>query len=147
MIKNTGSGPVTSEQGFWVDVYINPTQAPVNVNEVWQKVSSQGMVWGVTAAALPLDPGESLVLTSGGDYYWPTLSHVITPITRGTAIYAQVDSAHTGTNYGGVMESHEKTGAPYNNISGPIITSADTSLAESSTHSTTGSGHNLPPRP
>jgi hypothetical protein len=45
------------------------------------------------------------------------------------------------------MESHEKTGAPYNNISGPIITSANTSLAESSANSAAGSGHNLPPRP
>ncbi|GIK38103.1 MAG: hypothetical protein BroJett011_19360 [Chloroflexota bacterium] len=66
VIKNTGNGPVTSEQEFWVDVYINPTKAPVNVNEVWQKVSSQGMVWGVTAVALPLDLGENLVLTRGG---------------------------------------------------------------------------------
>ncbi|MCQ3980429.1 MAG: hypothetical protein DPW09_44025 [Anaerolineae bacterium] len=66
VIKNIGNGPVTSEQEFWVDVYINPTKARVDVNEVWAKSVVSGMVWGVTAVALPLDLGENLVLTRGG---------------------------------------------------------------------------------
>jgi hypothetical protein len=39
----------------------------------------------------------------------------------GTLIYAQVDSAHTASAFGGVQENHEITGLPYNNISGPVL--------------------------
>lgn len=146
VIKNIGVGPVTTDQEFWVDVYLNPDKTPTSVNEIWEKVSSQGLVWGVTAAALPLDPGETLTLTSGDTYYWPSLSQWRMPIQAGTLIYAQVDSAHINTSYGGVLESHEKTNQFYNNISGPVVTTADLALAmENKTTAT--SRHRLPPRP
>ncbi len=34
----------------------------------------------------------------------------------GTAVYAQVDSAHAASSTGAVLESHERRGEVYNNI-------------------------------
>jgi hypothetical protein len=149
VIKNIGPGSVTTEQEFWVDVYINPNKAPTSVNEIWEKISSQGMVWGVTASALPLEPGETLTLTSGDQYYWPSLSHFNVPIPAGALIYTQVDSAHSDTDYGGVMETHEKISGYYNNISGPLITTTDLSLSETQLTADRHAegGNKLPPRP
>lgn len=149
VIKNIGPGSVTTEQEFWVDVYINPNKAPTSVNEIWEKISSQGMVWGVTASALPLEPGETLTLTSGDQHYWPSLSHFNVPIPAGALIYAQVDSAHSDTDYGGVMETHEKISGYYNNISGPLITTTDLSLSEAQLTADrhAEAGNKLPPRP
>jgi hypothetical protein len=122
VIKNLGPDPVTDE--FWVDAYLNPNPPPARANQVWDQVSQQGLVWGITSDALPLAAGGEITLTvspaGGDDYYWPLLSKITWPLPAATAIYAQVDSAHTGTNYGGVFETHEITGGPYNNISGPI---------------------------
>jgi hypothetical protein len=58
--------------------------------------------------SLTMEPGETLTLTTGNQYYWPSLSHFNVPISAGVLIYAQVDSAHSDTDYGGVMETHEK---------------------------------------
>jgi hypothetical protein len=117
-IKNEGPAAVTDE--FWVDVYIDPSPAPTDVNQVWEMLCDEGLVWGVTADALPLNPGDTLVLTVGGDYYRGDLSNFGGTLPPGTQIYAQVDSAHTGTSYGGVWEIHDTTGAPHNNIEGPV---------------------------
>jgi uncharacterized repeat protein (TIGR01451 family) len=116
-------GPASAVDEFWVDVYLNPTTPPSAVNQTWQHVGDYGIVWGVTVDALPLDPGESLTLTvtsAGGAYYHPGLSNVTWPLAVGTPVYAQVDSAHSFTAYGGVVENHEIVGGPYNNISGPV---------------------------
>ena len=63
---NQGDAYVTDE--FWVDVYINPDPAPTAVNQIWEDLADEGLVWGVTAGALPLAPGEAITLTVGGDH-------------------------------------------------------------------------------
>jgi PKD repeat protein len=145
-IRNQGPAPVEDE--FWVDVYIDPDTPPTQVNQTWQHVGSQGLVWGVTAAALPLQPGDVLTLTVNDAYYWPTESAVTWPLPAGTPVYAQVDSAHAATTYGGVMEDHEIIGGPYNNIIGPVSSTGVTGAAlppveDGSRPDSTGS---LPPR-
>ena len=69
---------------------------------------------------LPLEPGETLTLTLGDPYYRASLSNPGGPITAGTQLYAQVDSFNAATNYGAVLEQHERDGGAYNNISGPV---------------------------
>ncbi|MBI4786755.1 MAG: right-handed parallel beta-helix repeat-containing protein [Chloroflexi bacterium] len=120
VVKNQGTAPVTDE--FWVDVYFNPNPAPTKANQIWQMLASQGLVWGVTSAALPLNPGSTLTLSVGDVYYWPSLSNVAVTLAAGTSVYAQVDSANADTNYGGVLENHESTGGAYNNITGAQLT-------------------------
>ena len=73
-IANDGNAPVTGE--FWVDVYVDPSRVPTRPNETWDMVGRQGMVWGVTAGALPLSPGDALVLTRNDPYYAEAYSHV-----------------------------------------------------------------------
>jgi hypothetical protein len=114
-IKNNGTAPVVD--AFWVDVYLNPTAAPTNVNQRWQDLGSQGLTWGVQGAALPFDPGESLTLTIGDAYYFADLSNFSTPLPIGSTVYAQVDSVNFLTTYGNVQENHEISGGTYNNIS------------------------------
>jgi pimeloyl-ACP methyl ester carboxylesterase/subtilisin-like proprotein convertase family protein len=121
VIKNQGTDPVPPEHDFWVDVYINPKTPPTAVNQVWDFVGDEGLVWGVVAPAVPLQPGQTVTLTIGDGYYWPTLSKFSGAIPIGTPIYAQVDSANANTTYGGVLESHEMEGGTYNNILGPVL--------------------------
>jgi uncharacterized repeat protein (TIGR01451 family) len=121
VIRNQGDRSVVDE--FWVDVYLDPTTPPTAVNQTWRHVGTHGIVWGVTADALPLAPGEAITLTvtpSGGDYYDADESKVLWPLATGTQVYAQADSAHSDTAHGGVMENHEIIGQPYNNITGPV---------------------------
>jgi len=113
-IKNIGNTPVVD--AFWVDVYLNPATPPTHVNQRWNDVGTQGLVWGVIGAALPLDPDETLTLTINDTYYSARRSHFTTPLIIGSRIYAQVDSVNLLTNYGGVRESHEINHEPYNNI-------------------------------
>ncbi len=128
VIKNQGDLPVVDE--FWVDAYIAPDPAPTAVNQTWDQLGEQGLVWGVTADALPaLTSGGVLTLsvqwqgqdTVGDAYFWAKLSEMYWPLPAGTPIYAQVDSANVDTTYGGVLESHEITGSAYNNIAGPLL--------------------------
>ncbi len=121
-IKNLGPAPVTDE--FWVDAYIAPRIVPTAVNQIWNWVGDQGLVWGVVSSTLPLAPGDILTLTFGDAYYWPTLSVVTWPLSIDTPIYVQVDSAHANTTFGGVLETHEITGEPYDNIAGPVYPTA-----------------------
>jgi CSLREA domain-containing protein len=121
VISNIGSASVVNE--FWVDLYVNPRPAPTGVNQVWNDGRSrQGVVWGITAPALPMQPGAVLTLTLSSPYYWVNLSHLVN-ISPNTPIYAQVDSANTDTTYGAVLEAHEIVGGPYNNILGPVLSS------------------------
>lgn len=119
-IKNIGGSPVVD--AFWVDVYINPNTPPTAVNQLWDDVGTQGMVWGVVAPALPLAAnGGTLTLITYGDYYYPNLSRFTPPLVA--PIYGQVDSAHIYTGYGNVLESHEISGGTYNNINNTLTVS------------------------
>jgi hypothetical protein len=108
-IKNQGNVPVTD--AFWVDVYFNPSVTP-SLNQPWDTIASYGMVWGVTTPIAP--NGGILILTSGGDYYFPEYSSPA-PLPVGADVYALVDSINFGTSYGTVLESNEE-----NNLLGPV---------------------------
>jgi uncharacterized repeat protein (TIGR01451 family) len=128
VIKNEGE--VAVEKGFWVDLYVNPHPVPTGVNQTWQTLSSEGMVWGVEGAVLPLEPGEELALTMGDAHYRSDYSNFSGAFLAGVPVYVQVDSANAGTTYGAVLEGHEMVGGPYNNIAGPAY--AVSSLSEES---------------
>ena len=159
VIKNQGDAPVQRayENEFWVDFYVNPNPAPDRVNQTWDQLGSEGLVWGVTQSALPLEPGEVLTLTNdiNDPYYWPSYSS-FSSLAAGTPVYAQVDSANANTNYGAVLENHEISGGFYNNVSGPVQSTSTTNAtgeepAEAEPpapggHPPASSGH-LPPRP
>jgi hypothetical protein len=120
VIENVGPGPLTDD--FWVDAYIAPNPPPTTVNEIWNDLCDQGLVWGVTA---DLAPGDVLTLTYGGAYYTPTYSAIVWPLAEGTEVYAQVDAWNPDTSYGAVLETHEDTGGAYNNIAGPVLVQSD----------------------
>jgi hypothetical protein len=123
VIKNQGNAPVVDD--FWVDVYINPNSAPTHVNQLWQHLASQGLVWGRLVSEHPLQPGATLTLNYGDQYYWQSLSRVNLPLGAGTVVYAQVDSWNGQTTYGAVLESDESAGGPpYNNIRSMTISSS-----------------------
>jgi len=82
------------------------------------------MLWGVTSAALPLAPGDTITLTYGDVYYQPSLSRFYEALAAGTPVYAQVDAWNEATTYGAILESHEVTGDTYNNVSGPFYRTA-----------------------
>ncbi len=118
VIRNQGTAPVTTE--FWVDLYVDPSPPPTRVNQTWDQLGGEGLVWGVDGQVLPLAPGEAITLTVGDPYYWAEHSYVDWPLPAGAALYAQVDSAGDGA-YGGVLELDEIRGEPYNNILGPVF--------------------------
>jgi hypothetical protein len=120
-IANVGDAAVPSGHDFWVDVYIDPHTPPTQVNEIWNFQGDQGLVWGVVAPAVPMQPGDTLTLSIGDGFYWPSLSAFSGSIPPGTPVYAQVDSANEDTTYGNVLEGHEQTGRVYNNIFGPVV--------------------------
>jgi len=113
VIRNRG--PAAAVDAFWVDVYINPEPVPTKVDQVWNELAEEGLVWGVTAA---VEPGEAITLTIGGEYYYAEYSRFTGGMDAGTWVYAQVDSVGAGTAYGAVRETHEITGGSYNNIKG-----------------------------
>lgn len=114
VIANVGNAPVLNS--FWVDLYINPNPAPTGVNQIWQSIASEGMVWGVTDVSA-LVPGGTITLTLNSSSYEPAYSN-FNGFTNGMNVYVQVDSAHaTSIVYGAVLEDHEIAGDPYNNIS------------------------------
>ncbi len=125
VLRNIGNAP--AREWFWVDVYIDPSPPPSAVNQPWQSLAEQGLVWGVVAPAMPLAPGAAITLTLSDGYFRPDLSHVTWPLPAGTPVYAQVDSYNEQTNYGAVREDHEIYGGPYNNILGPayVLSVAD----------------------
>ncbi|VAW43361.1 hypothetical protein MNBD_CHLOROFLEXI01-2722 [hydrothermal vent metagenome] len=113
-------GPQATADGFWVDFYIAPNPVPTQENELWQDVAAEGIVWGVDVI---IEAGASLTLrystTPGAAnlYYSAANSSYGGILPVGTAVYAQVDSAHLNTTYGGVLETHEILGEAYNNVS------------------------------
>ena len=78
VVKNQGNAPAVSE--FWVDVYVNPNPPPTRVNQTWDQLGDEGLVWGVSAGALPLAPGETITLTVDDAYYWAEYSYVAWPL-------------------------------------------------------------------
>jgi hypothetical protein len=148
VVMNQGNAPVASE--FWVDMYVNPHTVPTAVNQTWDQLASQGLVWAITQDALPhLTPGGAITLTVGDAYYAPDYSNVSWPLPSGTRLYVQVDSFSPDTAYGAVLEMHEIGGEAYNNIGGPFVaTSSVTGKQASAVQSvvTTHSG-SLPRRP
>ncbi|WP_420629758.1 Ig-like domain-containing protein [Candidatus Leptofilum sp.] len=121
-IENQGTQATSS--GFWVDFYIAPDPMPTQANEQWSDVAAEGIVWGVDVA---IPAGGSLTLsysTAPGAlnlYYSEADSSYSGNLPDGTSVYAQVDSAHLGTTYGGVLETHEILGEIYNNVSAEFI--------------------------
>ena len=113
VITNIGNGAVNDT--FWVDLYINPTITPTTVNQVWHLVGTEGIVWGITDIST-LTPGGQITLTLSHAGLTEEKSNYSGTFSEADIIYVQVDSAHTGTNYGGVLESHEQSGGLYNNI-------------------------------
>jgi hypothetical protein len=147
VIKNQGSTPVPDD--FWVDVYINPSTPPTAVNETFDLMGQQGLVWGVRGnARRALVPGGSITLRLGDAYYDPEISVYAGVLAPGTPLYAQVDSFNPATSYGTVLETHEMNGGPYNNIYGPVLSK---SAAQESTMQALGRGivpqADLPTRP
>ena len=145
VIRNQGDAPVVSTDAFWVDLYVDPDPVPAGVNQTWDCCSSEGMVWGVPRAALPMQPGDEITLSVGDAYYWPTLSNFSGWLPAGTPIYVQVDSANADTTYGAVLENHEIADGPYNNIGGPALAAAN-AVIETSAGAGPPATH-LPPRP
>jgi hypothetical protein len=93
-------------------------------------LATQGSVWGVEGTALPLEPGETLTLQVGGDYYWPELSRLPGSLAAGTTIYIQVDSANTETTYGAVFRGPRADGGVYDNISSLTLPSTVTVMEQ-----------------
>jgi hypothetical protein len=126
VIKNQGYAPVVHT--FWVDLYIDPDPVPTGVNQTWEKLCDEGIVWGVLGLAgdLPLAPGDAITLTLNDDYYCVpgALCNFSGSFREGSQIYVQVDSADERTDYGAVLETHEMAGEAYNNISGPVTPGA-----------------------
>ncbi len=148
VIRNWGNAPVQDD--FWVDVYIAPRVEPTRVNQTWDQVGGQGLVWGVTADALPaLAPGGVITLTVGDAWYRPDHSRVSWPLAVGTPVYAQVDSFNPATTYGAVLESHEVMGEDYNNIKDAQVASGavGTAILPSALENRSPQPDNLPRRP
>jgi len=117
VIANEGNRSV--ENPFWVDLYLNPSSPPARVGQLWIHLAAEGMVWGVTQEALPLEPGETLTLRAGDPFYSAINSRVSWPIEAGTEVWVQVDSSGDA-GYGAVREMHELLDGFYNNIAGPV---------------------------
>jgi hypothetical protein len=131
-IENQGSQATST--GFWVDFYIDPDPVPTHENELWTDLSTEGIAWGVTVS---IPAGGSLTLqysTAPGApnlYYSAEDSSYGGSLPVGTPVYAQVDSAHLDTTYGGVLETHEILGEAYNNVSSEYtaVASAPTAVS------------------
>ena len=141
-IKNIGTAPVRN--AFWVDVYIDPSPPPSQVNQHWWELAGEGMVWGITTT---LQVSETLTLTVGDQYYSEFYSQFTTAIPPGTPVYAQVDSVHLNTTHGGVLETHEIMDGLYNNIT-HTLSITGTPLIKHAPTNQSGPipGHLLPPR-
>ncbi|MCB8989149.1 MAG: CSLREA domain-containing protein [Ardenticatenaceae bacterium] len=113
VIANQGTGAVMDS--FWIDLYINPNPAPTEVNQTWDQLCVEGLVWGVADPAA-LTPGGTLTLTLDDANFAAELSDFSGTFTTGMEVYVQVDSANQARESGGVLETHEILDQPYNNI-------------------------------
>jgi hypothetical protein len=118
-IRNAGTAAVND--AFWVDVYFNPSETP-SLNHPWDTIASHGVVWGVTTS---IPAGGTLVLTTGGPYYFGPPDSSAPPLPVGANVYALVDSVDYSTTYGAVQESNEG-----NNLYGPVVSTASVGSKE-----------------
>lgn len=103
LVTNRGNAPA---EGFWVDIYINPS-APPAVNKRWNDLCSlspcYGLAWYVDNG---LGAGQSLALSStsfpAAYSRWPGY---FAPGTSNVHLY--VDMWNPGVASGGVLESNE----------------------------------------
>ena len=116
VIENQGNAATEGE--FWVDLYIDPDTAQTAVNQIWQNLGDQGIAWGVSVS---LAPGEAITLTKASEFLSPIHTRVTWPLSVGTPVYSQVDAYNALTTYGAILETHEMSGTPYDNISGPVL--------------------------
>ncbi len=115
-IKNQGQMPVTTVLGFWVDLYINPSPPPTQVNQIWDPIAPYGAAWAVDREALPILPDGSQKLYLYDRYYKPNNSRLPVALRAGDILYVQVDSYNAATTYGAILEDHEMSESTYNNI-------------------------------
>jgi PKD repeat protein len=115
VIRNQGDAAVALADEFWVDLYLNPDTAPTHVNEIWQDVGDEGLVWGITDVSA-LVPNGTLTINLSHPSFMPEFSNFSGTFASGDVVYVQVDSAHINTTYGAVLENHEQENLPYNNI-------------------------------
>jgi hypothetical protein len=130
VISNTGNQMLIDS--FWVDMYINPTTPPTDVNQTWETNGGEGLVWGVVDSSLA--PGETLTLTLGSPFYSVAVSNFSGTIPVGSTVYVQVDSAGLSW-FGNIQELNED-----NNIYGPLTTtvpSTPTGMVETAVYSET----------
>jgi predicted outer membrane repeat protein len=99
VISNTGDAP--NSAGFWIDLYVNPRQAPT-ANTVWQKIAPVGAVWMINQT---LEPGQSITLSQTSPFFVPDYS--FGSFAVGDQLYAYVDSYHSSNSYGVELESDE----------------------------------------
>jgi hypothetical protein len=116
VIQNIGDTAILPEDGFWVDLYIDPLLAPGAVNQTVQVLNSDGLVWGVLAPGIYLAPGQEFTLDVSSEYFVHRRSSIPRNILAGSVIFVQVDSANVNSDYGGIFEAHERFGEAYNNI-------------------------------
>lgn len=114
VIENIGEAAVND--AFWIDLYIDPDPIPTAVNQTWEQLADEGLVWGITDISA-LTPGGTFTVDLNHENYRPALSQFSGTFRNGMEIYVQVDSTHKLTDYGGVLETHEYTNGYYNNIS------------------------------
>ena len=82
-------------------------------------------MWGVTEPALAaLVPGGSVTLEVDDPYYLADLSSFSRSLPVGTTVYAQVDSFNPDSLTGTVLEGHEIRAGAYNNVYGPVRSTA-----------------------
>jgi hypothetical protein len=94
---------------FWVDLFINPSEAPTVANTLWNHLCAltpcHGIAWGVVDG---LDPGESITLTSTEEDY--SDGHTIWPgyfVNGTTDLYLYVDVWNPGVATGAAAELDE----------------------------------------
>lgn len=150
VIANQGDAPVSLDDTFWVDLYVDPEPMPTGVNDVWYDLGDQGIAWGITAhpvltdVLLPVGGTMTLVYCSGAAI--PGLAPVDDytkfdgALAPGTPIAVQVDSANLDDpEYGGVREGHEISGLAYNNI-GFTLSLAGSGCGGTASASSSGDG-------
>lgn len=98
-VEVTNQGDAATEDGFWIELYINPAGQPA-VNQPWDALCGlwpcHGIVWGVRD---PLQPGESITLTSEAGSYTDLVTIWPGWFAAGTSdVYLLVDSWNCDAN-------------------------------------------------
>ena len=117
VIRNNGTAATTD--GFWVDLFVNPSVIPTQVNDTLDTLSATGLVWGVEET---LAAGESITLTRNGTHFDAASSNFSGAFAASDVLYTHVDSAHRDQPvFGGVNEIHEINNMEYNNITRTVV--------------------------